>query len=146
LIGTNVVAGNRNKSLTWQVRRDVLKSEVPEDKEFDKVGICNFNFNNKTEPAPSGDPRERRINLLHLLIHLWPGNWQEQLNALNTHIRTKNEKAKSEKRYGRAKVVREISEREFWVWWGIVITARIEGRRGNMWDRTEPEGYGKKST
>ena len=42
--------------------------------------------------------------------------------------------------------MREITDHEFWVWWGIIITARIEGRIGTdmMWDRTDPEGYGSK--
>jgi hypothetical protein len=69
---------------------------------------------------------------------------KEQLQLLNARIRTDNEQAKREKRYGRAKPVRDITDYEFWVWWGIVLATRIEGRKGNMWDRLEPEGYGKK--
>jgi Transposase IS4 len=44
----------------------------------------------------------------------------------------------------RAKTICEITEQEFWVWWGIVIAARIEGRTGTMCDRAGPEGYGEK--
>ena len=42
--------------------------------------------------------------------------------------------------------MREITDHEFWVWWGIIIAARIEGRIGTdmMWDRSDPEGYGTK--
>jgi hypothetical protein len=146
LISKDVVVGTGNKALNWKVRDDVHKNKIPCDQEFEKVGICNFDFTNKTEPSPSRDPRERRINLLSLLIHLWPGNWKEQLNQLNRRIQLQNEYERRWVRNGRrAKAVREITQQEFWIWWGIVIAApRIEGRKGNMWDRTEPEGYGVK--
>ena len=94
LIGEVVSAGNRNQSLNWTVRPDVRKDEVPEDKEFNKVGIHAFDFKNMTESSPSGDQRDnKRINLLSLLIYLWPGKWQEQVKQLNHNIRLKNEKA-----------------------------------------------------
>jgi hypothetical protein len=37
-----------------------------------------------------------------------------------------------------------ISKNEFWIWFGILLAARIEGRKGDMWDKNEPERYGKK--
>jgi hypothetical protein len=124
----------------------VVKDEAPANKEFNKVGICNFDFANTTEPSPSSsDPRGKRINLLSLLIHLWPGNWQQPLKQLNRLIQLENEEGRRLMRNGRrVKIIRKITEREFWVWWGIVIAARIEGRTGTMWDQTGPEGYGKK--
>jgi len=35
-----------------------------------------------------------------------------------------------------------ISEREFWVFWGIILVARLEGKQGeNCWESKELEGY-----
>ena len=42
-------------------------------------------------------------------------------------------------------MIHAITENEFWKFWGIIIVARIEGRKGEkLWDRLEPEGYGRK--
>jgi hypothetical protein len=61
LIGTDALVGRCNKVLNWKVQDDVLKDEVPADKEFDKVGICNFDFANTTVPSTSlGDPQEKK--------------------------------------------------------------------------------------
>jgi hypothetical protein len=85
LIGKDVPTGKGNK---------------PADQEFKNNGICNFDFNNTTEPSPSRDPRGRRINFLSLLIHLWPGKWQEQLKQLNGRIRLENEEGRRSTRNG----------------------------------------------
>ena len=39
-------------------------------------------------------------------------------------------------------LIKEITENEFWVWWGLFLVAYIEGRDGNLWDKEKPEGYG----
>jgi len=37
--------------------------------------------------------------------------------------------------------VRCISEKEFSIFWGIMIAACIHGQKGNLWDADKPEGY-----
>ena len=42
-------------------------------------------------------------------------------------------------RYARS--IKEISEHEFWIFWGIILSARTYGRQGgSLWDKEEPEG------
>ena len=49
----------------------------------------------------------------------------------------------SNTRYGRVKKIHDISEREFWKFWGVILAARIEGKQGGqLWQKEEPEGYG----
>ena len=46
----------------------------------------NFDFNNKTVKNDS-DKNKHRINFLDLLIHLWPGDWEQQLEMINKNKR-----------------------------------------------------------
>ena len=112
LIGEVVHVGNpRNGTLPWTVRGDVTKDEVLKDKEFNKVGIRMFDFKDMTETSQSVDRQtHKRINLLSLLIHLWPGNWQDQVKQLNQYIQSKNDKANRKTRHGRARTVRETTD------------------------------------
>ena len=40
--------------------------------------------------------------------------------------------------------MKEVLEHEFWVWWGIMISAQLFGWKGNMWDREVSEGVREK--
>ena len=139
LIGTQVTTA---AGLTWTIRDDILETEVEDD--YDSVvGVKNFDFNKKK--VKSNNRGQTRINFLDLLIHLWPGDWREQLTQLNHRISENYKEKVRATRHGRVKKVQEITEREFWVFWGIIVAARLDGRKGGrLWDRMEPEGYGAK--
>jgi len=36
--------------------------------------------------------------------------------------------------------MRHVTEKEFWIFFGILIAARIHGRYGSVWDSGQPEG------
>jgi hypothetical protein len=122
LIGTTVKPSNK---MVWTVREDVAKSEVPDnDREQKEVGVKNFDFNNKTISTPDGS---KRVDLLELLIHLWPCDWMEQLHELNTRIVKNNDDKRANRRNSAWRDVNEISEHEFWTFFGIMLVARLEG-------------------
>lgn len=73
---------------------------------------------------------------MELLIYLWPGDWRQQLNNLNKRIALDNRQKR--------KLIKPISEHEFWVFWGLILLARIEGRCGNLWDSGVAEGMERK--
>ena len=107
------------------------------------VRIKNFDFNNKR--VKSNDRGLLPINFFDLLIHLWPGDWRAQLTDLNHRVHQEYKQKVRTTRHGRVKKVLEITEREFWIFWGIIIAAWLDGRKGGrLWDRMEPEGYGAK--
>ena len=142
LMGTTVevkYGRNRRFTNTWKVVPDVKKEDVPEDREFEKVGISQFDFNDLEVKCPQRN--KKRINFNKLLIHFWPGDHKEQLKLVNRRISSDNRSKKQNCRHGRAKQIKRISEREFWKFWGIMLKARIWGRTGNVWDKEEPEGY-----
>lgn len=143
LIGDEVTVTSslNGLSLTWKVIPDIKEADVARDDEFQDVGIAGFDFNNT---IVKGGPRNslQRINLLALMIHLWPGDWKEQLKVLNIRIQVDNEvlRRHCSHHHGRPKLTAEITENEFWVWWGLMLTARIMGRKGSLWDRLDSEG------
>ena len=56
------------------------------------------------------------MNFLELLIHLWPGCWEEHLGELNKHMLEINEDKKQHGRFpSRYQVIKEVSPSEFWV-------------------------------
>jgi hypothetical protein len=141
MTGDQVPVNNRSQEVIWTILDDVTPEQVPVSTEHEKVGIRGFDFNNQS--VKTGGPRKNlcRINFLSLLIHLWPGDWQAQLKQLNVRIGLDNEIKKRNSRPGfRNRSVKQISENEFWVWWGVFVSARTYGRKGNMWDRHKPEG------
>jgi hypothetical protein len=104
-----------------------------------KVGVKDFDFQKYTVTCPC--KKLKRLNLLPLVIHLWPGCWESQLKNLNNRILISNNEEEQQSRGGRFRKMNPISPNEFWVWFGIMLVARIEGRKGDVWDNTDPEGY-----
>ena len=145
LIGETIRVAPRSKhskepALYWKVRQDIKPDASNTILEFNQIGVVSFPFDNRTERSGLRNALHR-INFLDLLIHLWPGDWKEQLKKMNIRIRLSNNVLKINGRGNkRVKYINEISEHEFWVWWGLVIVARQFGRLGTIWDRHEPEG------
>ena len=74
-------------------------------------------------------------------LNLWPGSWEEQLGKLNNHIQETNEEKKWHGRFpSRYQVIKEVSPSEFWIFWGLIIAARVYGKQGDVWMRSDPEG------
>ena len=55
------------------------------------IGIIDFNFN-AMEVLSGERGKYTCINLLKLLIHLWPGDWGKQLAEMNCRIQIHNAK------------------------------------------------------
>jgi Transposase IS4 len=144
LVGKNIIVGTHSKSVLWKVIDDIKKESVISSQDVvDKnIGIKDFDFQNQNITCPAG--KSKRINLLSLIIHLWPGNWETQLKNLNYRISKSNVDLQDKSTVGRCRKMNLISKNEFWIWFGILLAARIEGRKGDMWEKNEPEGYAKK--
>ena len=143
LIGKKVKVGQGSQMIEWTVRKDVDFDEVDPGSrpnvEYRRVGVQGFDFS-KLDAGTTGD--RKRLNLLRLLIHLWPGDWRLQLQRINQKIKEYNEqlKKKRNRNGNRVHLVKTMSEREFWYFWGLILAARVHGRKGELWDRKDPEG------
>ena len=138
LIGESVSVRSGRKTNIWRVINNIKKEDTGVDNDFKNIGINGFDFNHLEVVCPN--PKYKRINFLKLMIHLWPGDWKKQLQQLNKKIESDNKLNKINKRHGRARQTKHISEREFWKFWGLILIARIYGRVGDIWDRETPEG------
>jgi hypothetical protein len=153
VMGNEVSVGTGAKKITWKVRQDIKASDVS-IAEFPDVGVCDFDFNStrsdKTRTNGWKNPKnyrkqkKKRISFLDLLIHLWPGKWEEQLDRMNGRVEAHNQEQMQKKRNvgQRYKKVKEITKHEFWIFFGSMVTARVYGRQGQLWDDEdkEPEG------
>jgi hypothetical protein len=86
--------------------------------------------------------KKERINFLRLLIHLWPGNWEDQLERMNERVQAFNREQIQKKRNAgqRHKKAHGIAKNEFWVFFVSMISARIHGRQGQLWDDEDAVG------
>jgi Transposase IS4 len=154
LMGTVVEVGKGLKKIQWIVRADVTPEECTElsDKnDFKELGIRGFNFTDSSSPrrSPRKNKRagERTHRVSHLLLfqHLWPGDWKVHLRALNSAIRDHNEDCSTvdQRIYTCRKkraVTKECSQREFWVFFGILFSAAAFGKGGDRLFDTSSEG------
>ena len=80
--------------------------------------------------------RHTRINFFKLLFVLWPGDIKQQLRVLNARIARDNNAR-------RAHHVKLVLLREFLVFLGILLVARIDGKKGcDLWQGATGEGEG----
>jgi hypothetical protein len=121
----------KGPKLTWTVTNDIKKMRY-QPKPNSNIGI-------KIVVCPDG--KNKRINFLDLMIRLCLGDWLLQLN-MSKRILVHNKQASLNKQGNWHIKISEIAPNKFWKVIGIMLVARIEGRKGEVWDRTEPEGYG----
>ena len=138
--GTQVLVGKKEYRTRWNVVDDILESDLPDDVPyFKEIGIKGFDFADKVVIDERG--KTSRINFHELLIHLWPGDWKEQLEFINSMIEEKQQLAEGDSRSSVKKVSR-VSEQEFWKFFGLMLAGRLEGRMGTLWDTPNKETDG----
>lgn len=102
-----------------------------------EAGLTNFDFT-KLEVADSCR-RISRINFMKLFFDFWPGNLHYQLLMLNTRIEKDNVDRKKNK-------MAPVSLREFGIFIGIMLAARLEGKKGEqLWQGCSDDGEGYRS-
>ena len=141
LIGKLVAVKSKDaETLTWVVTKDTKKADNPDDVKFLETGLLDFNFNHT--PKRFGGNKKKRINFLKVLIKLRPGSWEEQLvTRLNRRICDKSEqKRRNFCSLERPNVTTEVSPSEFWVFQGLILAARVCGKKvGNLWMKGTPD-------
>jgi hypothetical protein len=104
LIDEELSVGTGLRKITWKVTFDIKASDV-DPAEFPDVGVCNFDFatpSNTTKTTASGweNPKKNKkhrkqkkegINFLVLLIRLWPGKGEDQLERMNNRVEARNQ-------------------------------------------------------
>ena len=79
---------------------------------------------------------------MHLLFHMFPINVKESLDTMNEMVSKEN----LERKQNRRQPIRYISLRELGVFLGILIVARLEGKKGtSLWKGNPNDGEGYRS-
>ena len=146
LVGDTVELPNKrdkNYPVKWRVRQDIKAppaatvEDIPPSNQ-ESYGVKHFDFNRHSKNSKDGN--KPRINTLELLLHLWPGDFRAQVDAMNRQIALDNCERIGK---GRRKV-HLVSYREMGVFLGIFLVARLEGKKGSqLWvgDPDKGEGY-----
>ena len=122
---------NRNMVI-WKIRGDVKSPAVTP--ETHDIGLMGF------DPLPEDGQGERIDLLTNLLVRLWPGDWQLCLAKLNAFL--DNREKIFPRRYTLAKPlpIPNVTEWEWWVWWGIFFSAVVHGKGGDsLWEKSNAE-------
>ena len=74
-----MTVGAGEKKRTWTVVAEIAQEKEPED--YTNVGVKSFDFR---------ETKGKRLKLMELLMHLWPGDWNDHLQNINNAIRAHN--------------------------------------------------------
>jgi hypothetical protein len=95
----------------------------------DGIGLVGFDFPELFKPETAG--HAYNFPYLLLLQKMWPGDWRQQLRQLNLKIEATNAAER-----GKGKKINGVSEQEWWVFIGIIISAGPQGKGGNkLWEK-----------
>mmetsp|Transcript_109778 Transcript_109778/g.224340 ORF Transcript_109778/g.224340 Transcript_109778/m.224340 type:complete len:137 (+) Transcript_109778:729-1139(+) len=121
LIGTTheMTRSARTPAFTWTVIEDIKEKDVLSGQEFHQIGIPQFDFTNLTK-SHGARLQYKRIDFLDLLMHLWPGDWRAQLKCMNSRIRAINEERTNASRRFLVRLLKQVSDQEFWIFWGLI--------------------------
>jgi hypothetical protein len=89
----------------------------------------------------AGDP-PARPSFMKILMHLWPGSWQTHLANLNKAINTENNRSRASLRRsgGRFQPIAPCSQKEFFVFLGLMMSASCFGKGGDLLFESKSQG------
>jgi hypothetical protein len=122
---------NQDQTYVWKLVEDSEPETEPVDYS-DGIGLSGLNFAKEFKSLnPSGEVYNRPY--LKLLERMWPGDWRQQLHQLNQKIASENTSKKTQKNF---KAAKPVSEQEWWVFVGIILSAGSHGKGGTkLWDQ-----------
>ena len=133
------VRGPKTLSTTWDVIDDIKEADVdPLSEYYHKQGIKGFDFGIDARSVSNSKGQQRRINLLALVRHLWPGEEINQLDKMNEHRKKMNDLNESRRHVK----VKPFIRQEFWTFWGLILASRVVGDEigEKMWQSKRSEG------
>ena len=114
---------------TWKTVEDHVPTATPSnddlpdfirrkgDDDYETIGVQGFNFNLfRNENVDLSDSTSESYSYLRLLMHLYPGDWKDDLDRLNEAARETN--------------VRILTRSEFWAFIGVYLSAAKHGVGG----------------
>jgi hypothetical protein len=93
------------------------------------------------------DWADRDLNMMDVLVKLWPGDWRKQLEQMNKMLLAAMSRSSRSKK---GTVVKEVTEQEFWLFLALMLSACPFGKGGCsfLWSKSKrgvvpPPDFGK---
>jgi hypothetical protein len=129
------VAGDYVWELVSDSEPDNSGSAAPEEY-ADGTGLIGFNFPELFKVPTGRDSYS--FPHLKLLQKMWPGVWKMQLRQLNLKAVAENTARHGAKNF---REIRPVSEREWWTFIGILLSASSHGKGGGkLWETNSAHG------
>jgi hypothetical protein len=131
-----LVERSEAQNYEWTLVVNSSPDEATAPVEYDDIGLAGFNFPESFKPSTGG---AYEYPYLKLLQKMWPGDWKAQLRQLNLRVTAENASYIGKKNW---RDIHPISEQEWWIFIGIVLSAGPHGRGGGkLWEKTSCDGY-----
>jgi hypothetical protein len=135
-----LVAQSEAQAYIWTLVEDSepeLANPTPEEY-IDGIGLVGFDFDAAFKDHSN---KEYSYPYLKLLQKMWPGDWKQQQRQLNIKIAAENTSNSGNKNW---RDINPVSQQEWWVFIGILISAGPQGKGGKkLWEKPQSrEGNG----
>ena len=125
------------------IKWTVVKPDEPKDppKEYRKIGLMDFDFGLFSEECLDiNQEGEYKFSFGRLIKKLWPGDYKQQIRNMNEWVKDENErrmKAFYSQSREQRRLVKEVSEHDFWRFIGIILLASVLKKGGSdLWERS----------
>jgi len=153
LLGVTMTKGQEGvKCITWKVRGDVSDANLPPDinAEYWEVGVRGFDFTaNNTQSykdAPNVQISCHSSSTSGQVTGVCKSNMNDITDRKNDENSVKICKIGHNQQARVRAGIRHISEKEFWIFWGIILAGHVHRRFGELWDNAGQKGKGIKLT
>ena len=128
------ISAEMNIPYIWKIVEDSVPDQDSETVEYGDIGLAEFDFSCFSSERTSKDNPAYDGPYLQLLQKLWHGDWKQQFQQCNARIRAVNAINENKKNWRK---MDELSEHEWWVFHGILLSAAAHGRGGHvLWEKT----------
>jgi hypothetical protein len=135
----SLVQSSEQEAYVWKLVSDSEPDQAMATEEYvDGTGFVGFNFTDEFREAPD---EAYNFPYLTLFQKMWPGDWRQQLRQHNVKIGADNSMgiAAAKKNF---KKVNLVTENEWWVFLGVLVSAGPHGKGGvKLWEKRR-EGRG----
>lgn len=115
-----VLVYEKQKIYSWKTVADHVADTPPS--KYQTHGLVDFHFSSFSNLDRESD--NYAYPFAKLVETLWPGNWRDQMGKVNASIEIFNREKKPNR------VIKELTDDEWWTFWGIVIIAAKVGNGG----------------
>ena len=117
---------------------NLISESVPvgvEPEEYGDIGLTNFSFDQFSAASKAQDDMQEEHPYQRLLEKMWHGDWRQQKSQVNARIKVVN-KLPANVRNKNYRKIELMSDHEWWMMHGIILSAAAFGKGGSqLWEK-----------